>query len=151
MQLKDIISQLNEAYEGDPWFGNSISTYLQEVTPDMLNNRRGNGHSIGDIINHMIIWRNYVISKLKYEPTEIRMGSQEDWVTRSYNQEDLTILYTKFKNTQKELNQLLTQKDDSLLSEIVPGKDISFQKLLLGIIAHDIYHLGQIYLLRKGN
>lgn len=149
MRLQEIVSQLNEAYDGNPWFGNSISTYLQEITGEMLNNRLENGHSIGQIIDHMITWRKYTIDKLKNEPTAITVGSPEDWNGKRYVPEDLTALYSQFRNTQKELNRLLAERDDAFLMEKVPGEEILFQKLLWGIIAHDIYHLGQIYLLKS--
>lgn len=149
MNLREIIDQLNTVYEGEPWFGNSISTYLQEIQPEMLSQRHGNGHSIGQIIAHMIVWREFTISKLKGDPTHIEVGSTQDWERREFTAEDQNELYTKLKATQKMLNQLLSEKNDELLSMKVPGKTFNFETLLTGIVQHDIYHLGQIYLLKS--
>ncbi|MEQ8473983.1 MAG: DinB family protein [Marinoscillum sp.] len=151
MNLREIINQFNEVYEGEPWFGNSISTYLQEITPDMLSTRINSGHSIGQIIAHMIVWRNYSISKLRGEEIKIKVGSSEDWANQEFTAENKTELYSEFKATQKALNQLLEAETDDLLHRKVPGEKFNFQTLLVGLVQHDIYHLGQIYLLKSSN
>ncbi|MEQ9305541.1 MAG: DinB family protein [Marinoscillum sp.] len=149
MTLREIIEQFNEVYEGEPWFGNSISTYLQEISPEMVSTRMNSGHSIGQIIAHMIVWRNYTIEKLKGEDLKIKLGSDEDWANQEFNAENKTELYSQFKSTQKTLNQLLNAQNDSLLNEQVPGEKFNFHTLLVGLVQHDIYHLGQIYLLKS--
>jgi hypothetical protein len=41
-------------------------------------------------------------------------------------------------------------QDDSYLTEIVPGRDYDFYTLIHGIIHHDIYHSGQVSMIKKG-
>ncbi|MFH6984715.1 DinB family protein [Marinoscillum luteum] len=149
MNLREIIDQLNEVYDGEPWFGNSISTYLQEIEPELLSKHLGTGHSIGQIISHMIAWREYVIGKLTGVDLKIEVGGENDWESRQFEAADKTELYSKFKSTQKRLNALLSEHTDELLGKTVPNHTITFEKLLCGIIQHDIYHLGQIYLLKS--
>lgn len=149
MNLQELIDQVNEVFEGDPWYGNSISAYLQEIKPEYLNNRFEGTHSIGQIIAHMIRWREYVIDKLRGVENVLEVGSEEDWDFSGYSTNDTNELFARFRNTQKTLVQLLNEKDDAQLKLRVPGKSYDFAKLLTGIIQHDIYHLGQIYLLKS--
>lgn len=149
MKLQELIEQIHEVFEGEPWYGNSISTYLQEIKPEYLDNQLQGSHTIGQIIAHMITWREFVIDKLRGKANTIEVGSAEDWDRKSYTQVDKNELFIRFKTTQKALIQLLQEKDDAILTQTVPGKSYAFEKLLTGIIQHDIYHLGQIYLLKS--
>lgn len=149
MNLAEISHQLAEVYEGNPWFGNSISAYLQAIKPEMLSNRIPNGHSIGQIIAHMISWRRFAIYKLQNNPTKLKVGSEEDWTHREFTPEDKTRLYSEFKQTQKLLLELISAESDELLQQMVPEEEYDFKHLLVGVIQHDIYHLGQIYLLKS--
>ena len=149
MKLQELIDQVNEVFEGAPWYGSSVSAYLQEIKPEYLNNHFEGTHSIGQIIAHMIRWREYVIDKLRGVENTLEVGDAEDWEVITYSVNGTNELFARFRNTQKTLVQLLAEKDDSLLAQHVPGKSYTFAKLLTGIIQHDIYHLGQIYLLKN--
>ena len=50
-------------------------------------------------------------------------------------------------DTHAALIQKLESFDDSLLSRNVPGEYYDFYKLLNGLIQHDTYHLGMIWVL----
>ena len=53
------------------------------------------------------------------------------------------------RRSQDELLAALDGLDDGRLEEIVPGRDYSVYVLLHGVVQHDVYHAGQIALLRK--
>ena len=149
MKLQELIDQVNEVFEGTPWYGSSVSAYLQEIKPEYLNYNFKGTHSIGQIIEHMIRWREYVIDKLRGVENTLEVGAPEDWGVTTYSENGTSELFARFRNTQKMLVHLLAEKDDTLLTQYVPGKSYTFAKLLTGIIQHDIYHLGQIYLLKS--
>jgi hypothetical protein len=48
-----------------------------------------------------------------------------------------------------ELMAELDRKTDDFLTEIVPGAEYDFFTLLTGIVNHDLYHAGQIAILKK--
>jgi hypothetical protein len=48
-----------------------------------------------------------------------------------------------------ELIKELDTKKDDLLNEIVEGSEYDYYTLIHGIVHHDIYHTGQIMLLKK--
>ena len=48
-----------------------------------------------------------------------------------------------------ELVKELSTKDNDFLNETVPGSEYDYYTLIHGIIQHDIYHAGQIVILKK--
>ena len=148
MNKLEIIECLHESFEGKPWYGNSLSTYLQEIHADMLNFSIGGGHSIGQIIEHMIYWRELVTKRLKNH-TEVIIGddSGSEWPCKTYPAEMKNTFFAQIRATQKELILNIERSDESLLNKTVPGKDYTFTYLIKGVIDHDIYHLGQLYYL----
>ncbi len=48
------------------------------------------------------------------------------------------------------MSELEKREDDKFLDTIVPGRNYSYYTLLHGIVNHDLYHAGQIALIKKG-
>jgi hypothetical protein len=52
--------------------------------------------------------------------------------------------------SQEELiTELEKREDDEFLEEIVPGREYDYYTMLHGILQHDLYHAGQISILKK--
>ena len=52
--------------------------------------------------------------------------------------------------SQEELiTELEKRQEDEFLDEIVPGRAYDYYTMLHGIIQHDLYHCGQIAILKK--
>jgi hypothetical protein len=49
-----------------------------------------------------------------------------------------------------ELAAAIEQLDDARLEERAPGRDFSIYFLLHGVVQHNLYHAGQMALLKKG-
>ncbi|MFQ5603833.1 MAG: DinB family protein [bacterium] len=105
-------------------------------------------HNIWEIVLHIITWKEVAhkqISGNNWAPTD-----EEDWpqvgeVSDSAWQLTLATL----KKTQSRLVETVTRLNDSQLDETVPAHDYSIYVLLHGVVQHDLYHAGQIALLKK--
>ncbi len=150
MTVNEIIEELGEVFEGSPWYGNSLSAYFQQIHSGMLNHAHQGGHSIGQILEHMIVWREFVVDKLDGKRTTMEVGGDLDWAGRVYTSNDKNGLYSRLKATQKQLLEKLRTKEDSLLTDLVPDKTYTYGYLLKGLVQHDIYHIGQLFLLISG-
>jgi len=51
--------------------------------------------------------------------------------------------------SQREILLLLGRFNPRLLDDPAPGSDVSWHALFQGVLQHDLYHLGQIGLLKK--
>lgn len=107
-------------------------------------------HSIAELIAHVIYWRTPLIKALQGKKDY--KGSVEhpdNW--RSPEQlkaKGWKELLKEFDESQHTMLSLLRNaKPEFFTSEYAPGRTWSF--VVEGIVQHDIYHLGQIALVKK--
>jgi uncharacterized damage-inducible protein DinB len=145
-----IADQLSRIIEGNAWHGLSLFELLKDVDSEKAAQYPvKNVHSIWEIINHIDAWHKAVTRRLNSEV--VQLTDEEDWpaVADNSNAEwDKTIeeLTTNYKILKGNIISFPSEKFD----EKVPGKtDQNFYILLHGIIQHDLYHTGQIAILKK--
>lgn len=148
MDIEDCIAQLEETYEGTPWYGDAIASSLDSISVTFWNQKPvGASHTIAELVWHMIDWRRFVVEKLKGNTTySIEMNSDQDWRKEVIVQSegDKTEVLEILRQTQEELLELLHTKSDAWLYEFAEGKDYTNVYMVNGVVQHDIYHLGQI-------
>ena len=97
---------------------------------------------------HLTAWREFVIQKLNdnihfdLQTDEENYGTIEETSAQNWQN-----LLQNLQDKQTELIELLENFDDSLLQKTVPGCYYDYYKLLTGLIQHDTYHLGMIWVL----
>ncbi|MDE3057309.1 MAG: DinB family protein [Bacteroidota bacterium] len=144
-----IAEQLRLAYEGEAWHGPALRGLLVGVNAKQAAAKpMQNVHSIWEIVLHITTWQSVVRKRLAgeaVEPTE-----EEDWKSVIDSGE------SAWKKTimllEQSLNELLNavlQFDESRLEQTVPGKDYSNRFMIFGVLQHNLYHTGQIALLKK--
>lgn len=145
-EVQKIISLLNRTFEKNAWYGPSITEVLTGITQDLAQKRLPHTHSIVELVNHMTSWRLFVIKKLEGD-FHFKIDEQSNFPSDTDWNSSLEKLHT----SQRQLLQLLDSFDPVALSEKVPheGYQYSYFTLLHGIIHHDVYHLGQIALIKK--
>jgi uncharacterized damage-inducible protein DinB len=148
-EIKEIFETLRDIYSGDPWHGPNIKSVAESIQENRLYDRISSGHSLIEILNHVIAWRNFVIRRLKGEPENGRIEIDNWKVIQQDDKPELKMIIKKLDESQEELLRLLESIKDSDLSGIVEGKTYTLRKMLNGLIHHDLYHLGQISLLKK--
>ena len=150
-QVLLIAEQLKEAYEGSPWFGRNIQSLLHDAASVDVFQRPEGQHSILDLLWHMILWREFTISRIRFDQSRPKEYFEEnDWRKLDYN--DLNLWpggMKQFREVHNELVEVLQQQNDDLLLKTVPDRDYHFKLLLYGIVQHDIYHAGQIAYVTK--
>ncbi len=145
-EIPRIVRMIEKTFDKSPWYGTSILGSLSEVSPDHASHRIGQSHSIIGLVLHMISWRTFAASRLRGDNTfevsdEANFPEGSDWAVALKN----------LRQSQTELVDAALNFPDSRLGELVPSKNqkYTYYTLLHGIIQHDIYHLGQIQLIRK--
>jgi uncharacterized damage-inducible protein DinB len=148
-QLETIIQNLEEGFNGEPWYGVSVIEKLNSVSWHIVNERIYGAKSIAVLVQHVINWRAYVLKHLEGDANLIiEMDSENDWTTiHIKTEEEWFALIAILQDTQSELIQRLSEKTDALLEITVPGVAYTFKQVLNGISQHDSYHLGQISML----
>jgi uncharacterized damage-inducible protein DinB len=156
-EIDRIIDELNREYAGDPWHGWPLTQILDGVTaPQAAARPLAAAHSIFEIVLHMIGWKDEVRRRLSGapagEPAEgdwpaVTDASPAGWRAAI---ERLDATHQALLNAVRELPEakLLAPTNDP--RNRTTGAGVSHYVLLHGIVQHDVYHSGQIALLKKG-
>jgi uncharacterized damage-inducible protein DinB len=150
-EVSRISHLLQQTYAGDAWHGSSVKQVLQGINAQQAAMRvLPDTHTIWELISHITVWRTFAFQKMAGDKTFDILTSEQDWPlitdgTESKWLEDLQAL----DHSQSRLVQAVNNMIDQELEAIVPGRQYSFYTLLHGIIQHDLYHTGQIALLKK--
>jgi len=150
-EIDRILDQLKRAFEGHAWHGPSIKELLNGVTAAQAHARPlANAHSIWELVHHIAVWEDVGRRRLEGDPAEVPISSTEDWPPA----EDLSeAAWEKSKAALERGHQALvdaiSRVAESRLDEpILEGKSTVYVTLH-GVIQHDLYHAGQIAILKK--
>jgi uncharacterized damage-inducible protein DinB len=148
-ELARIADLLDRAGDGDAWHGPSLGSLLADLSAKRAAERPIRaGHSIWEIVRHIAVWDRVVARRLageRVEPT-----AEEDWPpvpapTDGAWQRDVEEL----GRARGELRRALLDFDERRLSEVVPGRSHSYYVMVHGVVQHDLYHAGQIAILKR--
>jgi uncharacterized damage-inducible protein DinB len=151
--IKYYVTSFENLYDGEPWYGKSIMSIVKEVSPSRVYKKSADGqHSIYEILQHMIAWRELFVSRLNGDTTSnIQVNSSLDWggLPTAQTTENWNRLLTRLTENQEALVHALRKKEDYQLGEELANTNASLETHLEGNLQHDIYHLGQIAILNK--
>jgi uncharacterized damage-inducible protein DinB len=152
-RIVSYVNQLNGLYNGDTWLEESFSKKLNSLSDEKaFSPSPGHNHSVAEVVSHIIEWRKELVRKLKYNSSErcLTLESDKNWIAlKLLKQMGWHHLYTELENTQREIIDLLQQKDDDFLDEPLGDTKFSKEYYVTGLLHHDLYHLGQIGLILK--
>lgn len=160
--VKDIIQQLRDVEQADLWLDENFEKKLAAVSPITAFERPiPDMHSIAELMSHLIEWRREVLSRLNGNPRGLEMSEAANWRSNAALQaQGWDKLLADFYASQQQVITFLEDKDDAFLASPYRHADPSFpydnKYLLMGLIHHDFYHLGQMgmtvkYLKLKGS
>jgi uncharacterized damage-inducible protein DinB len=151
-----LVDQFEREIDGQPWHGPSLTSILDGISAEQAARMPSpDAHSIWEIVLHMTGWKREVTHRAQghaaAEPAQgdwpaIGEVSERRWLEA---QED-------HRRAQRELLDLVRGLDEACLSASVSGNSaafigagISVKATLYGLLQHDVYHAGQIALLKK--
>jgi len=149
-EINRINDQLKRAFEGKAWHGPSVSEVLADVTAEQAAAHPISGaHSIWEITLHIGTWERVGRRRI-VESDPIDVSDEEDWpAVKETGEHAWKNAVNALKFNHEALREVIAGLDDSRLKDIVPGTQYSVYFLLHGVIQHDLYHAGQIALLKK--
>ncbi len=148
-EIKRIQDQMKRAFEGKAWHGPSVQEVLSAVRAEQAATKPvTNAHSIWEIVRHISAWKEAVRRRLEGE--EANLPTDGDWppVTDTSETAWQKTLQT-LENRQQELLQTVARLTNAQLDRSTTGNQGTFYHTIHGIIQHDVYHAGQIALLKK--
>jgi uncharacterized damage-inducible protein DinB len=155
-EIGRIIDQLQREHSGDPWHGSPLLAILEDITAAQASAKPlADAHSIWELVLHITGWKGEVRRRLSGaaagEPPEgdwpaVGTATEAKWAeTRA-----------RLRAAHEELLAAVRQLPESRLFE--PSNDqrdrplgtgVSYYELLHGLVQHDVYHAGQIAILKR--
>ena len=145
-----INSLLKRAFQGPAWHGPSLRELLEGVTAEQAAARPIVGaHSIWELVNHIIAWEQITKRRLEGDPVndvpdEVNFPPVADTDEHAWQ-----VTLESLAASNQSLRDSIKRIDDVKLEEMAAGQSYSNYAMLHGVIQHDLYHAGQIALLKK--
>jgi uncharacterized damage-inducible protein DinB len=149
-EIQRIADQLKRSLEGEAWHGPALRELLAGVTAERAAAKPLVGaHSIWEIVLHIIGSEELVCERLEGKPRVL--SPDEDWPPISETSDEAwkTTLEMLTEVHQKLQRLVLQVPENSLEKPVVEGASSTYVTLH-GILQHNLYHAGQIALLKKG-
>ncbi len=149
-EIQRILDQFDRAFEGNAWHGPAVRELLAGVSAKQAAAKPPFGsHSIWHIVLHMAAWQDVVRRRVTGEniadlPPHLDWPSIPDMSDNAWLQ-----TVEKLTQTKQNLRQTISHLPDQRLEEIISGKGYSIYFMLHGVIQHNLYHAGQIAILKK--
>lgn len=147
-----LADQVRRAFEGDAWHGDSMLELLANVDAKTAAARPIKGaHSIWELLLHVAAWDDAVLRRVGGSAVEL--SDRENFPPVNDTSD---VAWRKAVEQVKQKHEALVKAvaafPDSRLLESVPGKKEKYYDhfyLFSGIVQHELYHAGQIALLKK--
>jgi uncharacterized damage-inducible protein DinB len=149
-EAERIADQLRRAMQGEAWHGPSLKEILGGVTAAQAAARPvAAAHSIWELVHHITAWEGIVLRRLGGKVVK-DVSTEVDWPpVRETSEAAWQRTLVALEADNRRLCDAIAQMPDERLRERVPGKESSFYGELHGVVQHDLYHAGQIALLKK--
>jgi uncharacterized damage-inducible protein DinB len=148
-EINRILDQMDRAFSGEAWHGPDLTQLLNGISAEDASKHPVPGaHSIWELVNHIAAWNAIVQHKSKGDPIEVT--TEMDWppVWETTEIAWKRSLATLGDNRARLRNYVKTVSDDHL-NEKIQRENYSRYVLLHGLVQHDLYHAGQIAVLKK--
>ena len=147
-----LADQIRRAFEGEAWHGDSLLQILSDVNAERAAAKPiRNVHSIWELVLHISAWDRAVLRRTGGEV--VNLSDEENFpLVKDTSEAAWRRTVEGMKKTHDELVNAVASFKDSRLQEQVQGKTddyYNFFYMFAGIVQHELYHAGQIAILKK--
>lgn len=148
-EIERTIDRYERVLEGDAWHGDPVWKILADISPEVASRRPSAGvHTIWELVEHMTFWETVVRQRLA--------GSRaKPELTRNFpampatTQENWRKTLEAFRKSNEEFRDALAKLYETQLDQPLSSAEKTVYIEVNGVIEHDLYHAGQIAVLRK--
>jgi len=145
-----IADQLRRAFDGNAWHGPALLELLKDVDaaaaaakplPDV--------HSIWELVLHIRAWDYAGLRRLGGETAKLKGNANFPLVPTPATEQAWKEAVAAATRTHETLVETIGGLSGKRLRDRVPGKPYNFSHMFHGIAQHELYHAGQIAILKK--
>jgi uncharacterized damage-inducible protein DinB len=151
METKRLASQLRRSYDGKAWHGPALRELLEGVTADQaLAKPVASAHSIWELVLHVEAWEREAIAVIEGKTHEVLAGDKDWPPVKATTSEAWQAAAARLESTTHNLAAAIRGMNDEKLADPAGGAEYNFYFLLHGVVQHNLYHAGQIAILKRG-
>jgi uncharacterized damage-inducible protein DinB len=151
-ELALLLRGIDEAFDRKSWHGTNLRGSLRGMSAAEAGWRVAPGrHSIQEIVLHCAYWKYAARRRILGEKRGKFPLKGSNWFKRPGGNDPLAwrevvrLLHLEHAH----LRQAVTRMGARRPSNRLPGSSVTLEHLLRGIAAHDLYHAGQIQLIKR--
>jgi uncharacterized damage-inducible protein DinB len=151
-ELDEILFLIEQSYNKKAWHGTNLRGSIRGLSSHEAAWRPGTGrHNIQEIVVHCAYWKYIVRRRIMGEKKGSFPLKGSNWFQRSSDladqawNEDVRLL----ESCHRSLLQAVAQLKARDLYRTPKGSKVNNLAILTGIASHDVYHAGQIQLLKR--
>src|SRR5262249_33416997 len=145
-----LAEQLQKALQGEAWYGPSWREALEGGgVAEALRRPVAQGHSIGEVVLHVITWQGGAAKRLN-GATPAQPAQEQDWPKAAFaSEKEWKEATDRLFETGAALAEAIASFPEARWDEPRPNNAGTWYQLGCGMLQHDLYHLGQVSLLKK--
>ncbi|MEW6050841.1 MAG: DinB family protein [Candidatus Zixiibacteriota bacterium] len=149
-EVQRITDQLHRAFYSEAWHGPSVMESLDKLTAAQAAKRPiKSAHSIWEITLHIGAWIDAVRRRVLGEKVEL--DDTQDWPpVKNTSDEAWQETLAELKRRHEALEKVVAALNEAQLEQLAPSRTTTIYFLIHGLVQHDLYHAGQIAILKRG-
>ena len=153
-RVQQLLAIIARAYDRRSWHGTNLRGSIRGLDPATAGRRPGPGrHNIWELVVHAAYWKYVVWRRLSGEKRGAFPLEGSNWFERPLPggdtpgawRQDVALLASMHNRLVEAVEAL----PDRVLDRTTPGSSVSNFELIAGIAAHDLYHAGQIQVIKR--
>lgn len=152
-EVDRVVGQLDRAFSGDAWHGPSVMRLLDGVTAaEAIARPIAGAHTIWELVRHIAAWKQEVTRRLDGLVAR-NLPAEEDFPPDAdHDEASWRAALDALAASHRSLRERVALVADERLGDDAGGDGSSswtIYETVHGVVQHDLYHAGQIALLRK--
>jgi len=155
-EIRHLLSILGQAYDRRSWHGTNLRGSLRTLSPRQIAWRPGRGrHNIWELVVHCAYWKYAARRRIAGEPRGSFPLDGSNWFKRPHTitndsaERDWRADVSLLDSQHRSLVAAVAALPPGRLNRPIPNSRESCFTLITGAAAHDLYHAGQIQLLKR--
>jgi hypothetical protein len=151
-EIEQLLEMLDEAYNRAAWHGPNLRGSIRGLTArEAAKTPRAGRHNIWEIVIHAAYWKYTVRRRLLGEKRGSFFLQGSNWFVRPIDRgekawrADVALLEREHQRLREAVSSVQPQN----LDRAARGSKTVARRLIAGIAFHDVYHAGQIQLIKK--
>ena len=153
-RVQQLLAILARAYDRRSWHGTNLRGSIRGLDPATAARRPGRGrHNIWELVVHAAYWKYAVWRRLSGEKRGTFPLQGSNWFARPLAPGDGEAAWKRdvalLGRMHAQLIDAVSALADKELDRVPPGATVTRFELIAGVAAHDLYHAGQIQLIKR--